>query len=121
MTARQAIVDALGTVPGLAPTSTHPKAPTPGVCWPRWVETRYQNGKLCNLAVADYDVYVILPNAAMETTVETSDGLLPQVATALGKIGTVALANPVAIQFDEGSTMPGFVVRVTPRNGRNMP
>jgi hypothetical protein len=71
--------------------------------------------------VSDYDVFVVLTAAAMETTVETADGLLPQVAEALGKIGTVRIANPVAIQFDEGSTMPGFVVRVTPRNGRNLP
>lgn len=119
MTGREAIVAALATVPGLAPFPSHPDTPGPGVCWPRWVETRYQNGKLCSLPVTDYDVYVVLPNAAMETTIEASDGLLPQVATALGKIGNVQLATPVAIQFDEGSTMPGFVVRVTPRNGRN--
>jgi len=115
MTARDAIVEALGTVTGLTPSTTTPVAPVPGSAWPRWVITNYQGGKLCALAVHDYDVWVVLPNDVPEETVETADGLLAEVATALGKVGTVISAQPVAIQLDDASTMPGFRVRLTPR------
>lgn len=115
MTAREAIVTALGTVPGLAPSVTNPQAPTPGAAWPRWVTTNYQNGKLCALAVPDYDVYIVLPNDVAEETVESADGLLPAIAAALGRVGTVISAQPVAIQLDDSSTMPGLRVRLTPR------
>lgn len=115
MSARDAIVAALGTVPGLAPSTTNPPAPGAGSAWPRWVETQYQNGKLCTPGVNVYDVFVVLPNDAPEETVETADGLLPQIAGALARVGTVTNASPVAIALDEGSTMPGLRIRLTPR------
>lgn len=115
MTARDDIAAALATVPGLTPTVATPVAPVPGNAWPRWVVTNYQRGKLSSLPVPDYDVWVVLPNDAPETTVETADGLLPQVAAALGKVGTVVSAQPVAIALEDTSTMPGIRVRLTPR------
>src|SRR5262245_56614296 len=105
MTARDAIVAALATVPSLTPTSTTPVAPVPGSAWPRWVITNYQGGKLCALAVHDYDVWVALPNDVPEETVEAADGLLPIVVAALAKVGTVVSAQPVAIQNEDTSTM----------------
>jgi hypothetical protein len=115
MTARESIMGALATVPGLVPTATTPVAPAPGSAWPRWVVTNYQNGKLANLAVNDYDVFVVLPNDAPEETVEAADGLLPSVVAALAKVGTVVSGRPVAVQIESGSTLPGIAVRLTPR------
>lgn len=112
-TARDAIKDALATVVGLIPTDTTPNAPTPGAAWPRWVQTRF-SGKLAMVAVSDYDVLVVLPAGTNETTVESGDGLVVTISEALMKIGTVEFCQPVALTFDEGTTMPGLQFRTTP-------
>jgi hypothetical protein len=112
-TGRDVIGEALATVPGLIPTDTTPKAPTPGAAWPRWVQTTFA-GKLHRVAVSAYDVLVVLPAGTNEITVESADGLMEDIATALMKIGTVESCQPVALTFDEGTTMPGLQFRCTP-------
>jgi hypothetical protein len=113
VSARDEIKAALATVPGLIPTDTTPKAPTPGACWPRWVQSRF-TGKLRFLPTSDYDVLVVLPAGASEVSVEAADGLMAAVAAALLKIGTVDYCQPVSLTFDEGTTMPGLQFRTTP-------
>lgn len=111
---RQAIVDALATVEGVSPHYTNPDAPVAGDAWPVWVIANF-SGKLCRVVVNDFDVLAILPASYAPTTVESGDGLMPLLATALSKVGTVQTAEPVAIQVADSSTMPGLRVRVTPR------
>jgi len=114
MSGRKRIVEALATVEGISAHITNPDAPVAGDAWPVWVISNY-TGKLCSVAVADYDVLCILPAAYAPTTVESGDGFLPLLATALSKVGTVQTAEPVAIQIADSSTMPGLRIRVTPR------
>jgi hypothetical protein len=115
MTVRDSIVAALATVPGLLPSITNPPAPVAGSAWPQWTITNYQGGKLCDLAVHDYDVVIVLPNDVREETVESADGFLPIVQRALSRVGTVVSAQPVTIQMESAAAMPGIRVRLTPR------
>lgn len=114
MSGRSRIIEALKTVEGINPHATTPDAPTAGDAWPVWTITNY-GGKLSMLAVNEYAVLVLLPAGHALSTVELADGLTPQVAAALSKIGTVTTAEPVAIQVATGSVMPGLRLRVTPR------
>lgn len=116
MSARDDLVTALATVPGISALTTSPDAPVAGSAWPRWVQTRYVGGKLHLIAVNDYDVYAVLPNGAEAATVEQGDGLLPMLAAALLPVAAIDFAEPVSIQFDEGQTMPGIRIRLTPKN-----
>lgn len=112
--ARQAIVDALATVPGLTPSVVMPDTPVAGAAWPVWSESAYRAGKLANPLGHTYDVRVILPDGATLDTVDAGDGLVEQVMSALSKVGTVETAGPVQIIFDPNALiMPGITARVT--------
>ena len=117
MSGRSRLVEALATVEGITAYPSLPDAPTRGSAWPVWVMARYA-GKLALVPLNDYDVLVILPAGYALDTVEQADGLLPMVAGALAKVGTLTTAEPVAIQVADSSTMPGLRIRVTPRNER---
>jgi hypothetical protein len=114
MSGRARIVEALATVEGISPHATNPDAPIAGDAWPVWVIANF-SGKLSRLPVNDFDVLCILPASYAPTTVESADGFMPLLATALGKVGTVQTAEPVAIQVADSSTMPGLRIRVTAR------
>jgi hypothetical protein len=112
-TARQAVLDALATVPGLVPVSTIPDTPMPGAAWPVWSESRYRDGKLSRPLTHTYEVRVILPAGWLPETVEAADGVVEQLCNALSTVGVLDLANPVQIVFDNGTSMPGINARVT--------
>jgi hypothetical protein len=114
LSARDAVVDALRTVPGLDVTPTMPDTPTPGAAWPVWAESSYRGGKLTHPIVHTYEVRVLLPAGYHPDTVDAADGLIEQVMAALSKAGTVETAGPVVVVFDPNSTsMPGISARVT--------
>lgn len=111
--ARQAVLDALSTVPGLVPVSTLPDTPMPGAAWPVWRESAYGPGKLSRPLTHTYEVRVVLPAGWLPETVDTADGLLDQLCAALSTVGTLIVATPVLIQFDNATSMPGINARVT--------
>lgn len=111
---RARIVEALNTVEGITAYPSAPDAPVAGNAWPVWVIARF-TGKLALVPVNDYDVLAILPAGYSATTVEQADGLMPMLAAALSKVGTITTAEPVAIQVADSSTMPGLRIRITPR------
>lgn len=111
--ARQALLDALGTVPGLRPTPTMPDTPMPGSTWPVWAESRYGPGKLCRPLAHVYEIRVVLPAGWLPETVDTADGLVEQIAAALSRVAQLDLLSPVQITFDNSQTMPGINARVT--------
>jgi hypothetical protein len=113
-TGRERIVSALGTVAQLSAYPSAPDNPVAGDAWPVWVMGRYA-GKLGLTLVNDYDVLAILPAGYAATTVETGDGLLWPLSSALAKVATLVTAEPVAIQVGS-STMPGLRIRCTPRD-----
>jgi len=114
MSARQAVVDALATVPGLTAFPVMPDTPVAGAAWPVWSESAYRLGKLANPVGHTYDALVILPDGATLDTVDAGDGLVEQVMSALSKVGTVATCGPVQIPFNpNATTMPGISARVT--------
>jgi hypothetical protein len=110
--ARQAVLDALSSIPGLVPMTTMPDTPMAGAAWPVWAESRYGAGKLARPLTHTYEVRVILPAGWLPETVDTADGLVSQLCDALSLVGTVDLASPVTIQFDNATSMPGINVRV---------
>jgi hypothetical protein len=113
-TARLAVVDALATIDGLTATPSMPDTPDAGSAWPVWSESRYRDGKLSHPLAHTYEVRVILPAAYHPDTVDAADGLIEQVCNALSKVGTVDVANPVSLVFEQNQTsMPGLSVRVT--------
>lgn len=112
--ARQAVVDALATVPGLTATASMPDTPDAGAAWPVWAESRYRDGKLSHPLAHTYEVRVVLTAAYHPDTVDAADGLVELVCRALSKVGTVDVAQPAQLVFETNqSTMPGLLVRVT--------
>ena len=112
-TARQAVLDALATVPGLVPVGSLPDTPMPGAAWPVWAESRFRDGKLARPLTHTYEVRVILPAGWTPETVDTADGLVEALCNALSAVGTLDAANPVQIAFDNNTSMPGINARVT--------
>lgn len=99
MTARTDIVDALKTVPELAPTSSMPDTITAGMAWPAWAYTEPLN--VC-MAVTTWYVFVALPAANSLVTVEAGDDLVDVVATALYPVGKVVRWEPWRIPLEPG-------------------
>jgi hypothetical protein len=110
---RQAVLDALATVPGLTVTTTLPDTPMAGAAWVVWVESRYGAGKLSRPLTHTYEARVILPNGWLPETVDTADGLVEILCAALSAVGDLDNATPVLIQFDNATSMPGISARVT--------
>jgi hypothetical protein len=111
---RQAVVDALATVPGIVAHKSVPDAPAAGDGWPVWETGEFRTGKLTNPITHTYSALVVLPNGYEPDTIDAADGLVEQVMYALSKVGTVDVAEPVSISVTSTSTMPGIRVRVTP-------
>ena len=109
--ARAALLGALQTVPGLVVSATVPESPTEGSAWPVWIQTTF-DGVLSQPGRPTYDVYVLLPAGHPVTTVETADGLLGQVCSALWDLCVITLAEPVSVRFETSTTMPGLRLRV---------
>lgn len=109
---RQAILDALATVPGLLPSASMPDTPMAGAAWPVWSETRYREGKLTRPLTHTYEVRVILPAGWLPETVDVADGLLDNLAAALAGVGNLDAVQPVQIAFDNSAAMPGLNARV---------
>ena len=114
---RAQVVAALATVEALSAFPNVPDVPTEGAAWPVWAQTTW-DGTLGFPGRAEYDVYALLPAGYITTTVETADGLLGQVATALWAIATVVLAEPVSVRFENQVTMPGLRLRIRMRGIR---
>jgi len=110
---RQAVLDALATVPGLIVSTTLPDTPMAGAAWVVWAESRFGTGKLSRPLTHTYEARVILPNGWLPETVDTADGLLEQLCAALARVGALDNAAPVLIQFDNATSMPGISARVT--------
>ena len=111
--ARQLVLDALASVPDLTVFSTMPDTPMAGAAWPVWVESRYGAGKLSRPLAHTYEVRVTLPAGWLPNTVDVADGLIETLASALSSVGDFEVANPVQIQFDNATSMPGINARVT--------
>lgn len=118
-TTREAIVDALNTVPTLHVYPSAPDNPSAWDAYPRWALTNYTGGRLGWIAVHEYDVLVILPAGYEPDTVTQGDSLLDDVAIALTTVGVVQTAEPVRLTFETGTTLPALRVRVVPRLNPN--
>jgi hypothetical protein len=112
---RQAVVDALNTIPGVEATAAMPDTPTAGAAWPVWAEGRFGTGKLAQPISHTYEAIVVLPEGYHPDTVDAADGLVEQVMTALRRVGPVELSQPVQVVFDphNSASMPGITTRVT--------
>lgn len=113
-TTRQAVVDALKTVPGLTVYPTAPNQPVAFDAFPRWALTNYTGGRLGSIARHEYDALVILPAGYEPDTVAQGDSLLDLVAAALMTVGVVQAADPISVTFQSGSAVPALRVRVVP-------
>ena len=114
-TARQLVLDALATVPGLTPTPTMPDVPMAGAAWPVWAECSLGLGKMTRPLTHTYEVRVILPQGWMPETVDVADGLVENLSAALARLGVFEWVRPVQITFSNNSSnaMPGLNARVT--------
>lgn len=110
---RQAVLNALATVPGLVVTTTLPDTPMAGAAWVVWAESRFGIGKLSRPLTHTYEARVVLPAGWLPETVDTADGLLESLCAALSRVGALDSARPVNIQFDNATSMPGISARVT--------
>lgn len=110
---RAALVAALASVEGIAADSLAPDQATAGSAWPRWVQTTFR-GALCELALHEYDVFVVLPADYAAHTVDNGDRLRDAVAPALLALQGVVIdyAEPVQVTFSDSQAMPGIRFRV---------
>lgn len=99
MTARSDIVDALKTVPELAPTATMPDSIVAGHAWPAWAFTEPLNR--CGSVITWY-VFVALPATGLASTVDAADDLVDDVASALATVGKVIRWEPWRIPLEPG-------------------
>lgn len=114
-TARQLVLDALATVPGLTVYPTMPDTPMAGAAWPVWAECLYGLGKMSRPLVHAYEVRVVLPQGWLPETVDVADGVVEQLAAALSRLGPLDWVRPVQITFSNNASnaMPGINARVT--------
>lgn len=99
MTARTDIVDALKTVPELAPVGTMPDTVTAGMAWPAWAFS--EPVTTCG-AVTTWYVFVALPAGSTASTVDAGDDLVDAVATALWPVGKVIRWEPWRVPLEPG-------------------
>ena len=83
MTTRDAIVAALGTVPGITPKRTLTGPISPGDAWPVWIATRWANIVPDGVRLAQWEVLVALPDTGADATVSEADPLVETVGMAL--------------------------------------
>lgn len=105
MTAREDILAALATVPGLSPHPSQPPAIAAGTAWPVWRSSTWANR--C-LALGTWWVYVALPAAALDVTVAEADPLVEVIGLALMGAGLqVTLVEPYRIAVtDQADGVP---------------
>lgn len=96
---RQAIVDALGKVDGLAPTPGPPAPIVAGSAWPGWVSTSFINA--CVMDTRWY-VFVALPAGMTLATIDAGDELVQDIATVLWPLGKVSVVEPWQWQVEAG-------------------
>jgi hypothetical protein len=99
VTARSDIVDALKTVPELAPAAVMPDTIHAGHAWPAWASTEPVN-RCANLIT--WYVFVALPAASAASTVDAADDLVDDIAVALGAVGKVVRWEPWRIPIEPG-------------------
>lgn len=108
--ARQAILDALSTVPGLHPTASMPDVATAGAAWPVWEQTTTTRGKLAHVFTRAYGVVVVLPADYLPETVDSAEGLDELVSMALLPVGPFDRITPAMVTFDDANAMPAIQV-----------
>jgi hypothetical protein len=115
---RDRLVEALGRVEGITAAESAPDVPAPGSAWPKWVESRYQLGKLTQPLVHAFDVLVVLPAGYDATTVEAADKWLPALMHELALVASVDVAEPVQLTYPPNASTPALRIRATPRPER---
>jgi hypothetical protein len=88
---RQAILDALATVPGLNPSPAAPAPIVAGSAWPGWSSSSWLNA--CAVST-EWFVFVALPNGHQAATVDAGDEIVEDVATVLWPVGKVVRVEP---------------------------
>jgi hypothetical protein len=108
------IAAALAVVPGIDAKPYQPNTVHPGECWPARVRTTPLTG--CALEQT-YQVHVVLPGGAPETTARAYDDLLRPMTDALVELGAyVDWFEPTAmLGQDGGGTIPllSATIRIT--------
>jgi hypothetical protein len=99
VTVRTDIVDALTTVPGLAPGATMPETIAAGMAWPAWASS--EPVTTCATLITWY-VFVALPATGLPSTVDAADALVDDVAAALWAVGKVIRWEPWRIPLEPG-------------------
>lgn len=106
---RATIVGALKTVATLSVHATTPDTIAPMVAWPAWSSTEWLNA--CATSSTWY-VFVALPNANTESTVDAADDVMEDVAAALWPVCKITRREPWRVPLEAGQqTLP--VVRFT--------
>lgn len=111
---RALIVSALGTIPDLSAFPDMPDVPTAGAAWPVYVQTT-PDGWLSQPGLDTFDVWVLLPAGYSSATVAAADAIRTDIWAALHQPCVVQLCEPVTVQFDNQTKMPGLRLRVSMR------
>lgn len=114
MTARSAIVDALGKVAAVQAYPAEPDQKHPGAAWPA-LRALTREGVLGGVYVRQYDVFAVLPPGYGPASADAAETLIEALVEALEPIGEwIQPAETVQIAFDNTTVLPGVRVRITP-------
>lgn len=114
MSLRQAIADALTSIPQVTGHPTTPPVVNAFDAWPQWTGTdvRQSIGR-CVASLHRYDVLVALPTTDQATTAAAAQQLLPLLLTTLHPLGRIGVVDPATVALDAGSTCPALRVSIT--------
>jgi hypothetical protein len=111
VSARTAIVAALGTVAGLQPSPGRPVTVTPGVAWPVWVRSEYEPGLCGTPSATQWRVVVPVPAVWDPEQFDTARDLI---AAALWQVGTVESAEPDEVDVSaDGVQQQALIINLT--------
>lgn len=111
---RDAIREALATIPGIVAYDAEPDQKAPGIAWPVLRELN-PDGSFCAPYTRTYDVFAVLPAGYGPHSAQVADDLIEPLVDALQKVGDwTPPAEVVRIQLSASETVPGIRVRITP-------
>ena len=109
MVTRGQIVAALGTVPGITPSSSKTGPISAGDAWPVWTGTRWANTVPGGVRLGSWYVLVALPDTGADVTTAEGDALVETIGAALIAAGLqIDVVEPARTQVTD--TSPGVPV-----------
>jgi hypothetical protein len=110
VTTRDAIVAALGSVPGIAASPTQPSTIVAGMAWPVWRATTWRNQVRDGARELSWYAVVVLPAGSLEATVAEADPIVEAIGQALAdaELGVLSVGPTNIAVANGGDPIPAL-------------